>query len=207
MNSEYKILKELDSQRVLIQCNTCKNIFSYYKTNLYKFHHSSNKGNCIATLHRKIEAQYGKEFEEKFFQTANGAKNRVLNPNNKDYYAYKDLGFGFRDNFEFAELELEKFAEAAKTYGLKNISIDRIDGSKGYYHDNIRYVPMDINLRNKSICKEILCKNLNTGEISIYENAYRCGDVLNINPSRIRDCCVRENHYYKNLYSFEYLKV
>jgi len=200
---EYEIIDRND-QVTTIRCATCGRIHRYSTANVHKFHHSA-VGYCGRALHAEVAERYGKPIERKFFAIMRTAKNRVCNSRNKDHALYGRLSWGFTDSFHFASLELLPFVEAAQKYGLRNISIDRIDGRSGYVPGNIRWVPMADNLRNRQCVKAVQCLDLQTGSLTIWPSCQACGDALGIDNSRIWDCCNREhNHTYKGLYQFCY---
>lgn len=190
-----------DDIYVTIRCKKCGAIRIHNHTYSNIFKH----GQCCSTYYKElIINSYGKRVYEVFSSKYRGAKNRVLNPNNKDYFLYGKYEWGFEDFEDFMFSEFNKFIDASIKYGVDNLSIDRINGNFGYIKGNIRFIPMDLNLKNKDTIKPVKVLNINTGEEYEYENPRVCGLSLNINPSRVWECCNRDNHIYKNKYYFSY---
>ena len=96
-----------------------------------------------------IRNDLGYEAAEIFHRKYRIAKERCCNPNNKDYDKYKEK-FKFIDFVDFFNSCYEDFKKSYIRYG-KSLSIDRIDGDLGYEKGNVRFVPISINLKNKSI--------------------------------------------------------
>ncbi|MGL6107345.1 hypothetical protein [Romboutsia sp.] len=92
------------------------------------------------------------------------AKERCCNPNSKDYIRYKDK-FKFNDYTEYVNSCYNLYKKAYDIYGENNLSVDRIDNSKGYEKDNIRFVPMSINAENKEKIYPVMAVNIITKEI------------------------------------------
>ena len=168
--------------------------------NVKKFKHSDRAGHCAREMHRKIREKFGEEIEKKFFRTMRCAKNRATNPNNKDYDTYKDKGWKFSGSFDFVKSELFPFVEACEKYGVETVTIDRIDGARGYEPGNIRWVTMEQNLKNKPIIRPVRCENLRTGEVTFWENALVCAKAMHIKHARIWEVCNRPDHTYNGKY-------
>lgn len=199
----YNILHE-DCDKFFIECLTCGRKFYYSKENVYKFKHSEH-GYCGRLMHQEIRDLYGIDVERLFFSKMRAAKNRVTNPNNKDYKEYSKYGWGYKDAFDFTNNELLHFVSAVEEFNTTTLSIDRINGRLGYTPSNIRFVPMSINLQNKDKIREVISIDLESGEQCVWKSTKQCAEGLGIPYySRVYDCCNRDNHVYKNKYIFMY---
>ena len=187
---------------VVIQCIKCGAIRKHSRKYYNKFKHGQDCSIYYRTIIRNV---YGERTCHIFCSKYNSAKNRCTNINNKDYNTYSLYGWKFEDFSHFYICEFKNFINAVSVYGIENISIDRIDGNRGYEPGNIRFVPMFINLQNKSIIKKVKYTNLYTNEIKIFNSTKECGDALNIPYTRVWECCNRENKIYKNIHKFEFI--
>lgn len=102
----------------------------------------------------------------KLSETYRYVQSRCCNPKDKDYKLYKDK-MKFEDRALFLIGCEKPFKEALEKYDYKDLSIDRIDTTKGYELNNIRFVPMKINLQNKTYVKSVKMFNIETGCIII----------------------------------------
>ena len=94
-----------------------------------------------------ISISHTKPFsKDKIKVVFSGMKERCYNENNSDYKYYKDKGI---DEKWLNNPQL--FYEWAYANGYKEgLTIDRIDGTKGYSEDNCRFVTVKEQNRNKS---------------------------------------------------------
>lgn len=78
-------------------------------------------------------------------------KQRIENPNNKDYHNYGGRGLTIEyNNFtEFYEDQHEEYYEACKELGENNVSIDRINNDIGYCKNNIRWTNPQTQAKNR----------------------------------------------------------
>ena len=131
------------------------------------------------------------------------AKERCCNPNSKDYVRYKGK-FHFEDYTDYVNSCYGIYKEAYLIYGENNLSIDRIDNSKGYEHNNIRFVPMSINSQNKDEIYPVMAVNIITKQIlespslTKMANKYFNGKQTSLYQS------VTENRLYLNTWKIFY---
>jgi len=111
-------------------------------------------------------------------------KQRCYNPNNQHYQWYGAKGITICDDW-LGDNGLQNFFEWSLSHGYnENLTIDRIDSSKGYSPDNCQWVTSSSNsskahigISENTICKtvseqlKILCVKLN---ISVSELARLC---------------------------------
>jgi hypothetical protein len=133
---------------------------------------------CITKEKCKIEKPHLKHDKTKtrIYNIYNKMKNRYYNPNYFQYYLYGGKGIKvckeWKDNFI-------NFYNWAMNNGYKdNLSIDRIDGNKGYSPDNCRW----------ATAKE-QCRNLSTNINIEYKGQTHCltewAEILNINVATL----------------------
>lgn len=76
-----------------------------------------------------------------------GIKKRCLDKNHSTYKAYGGVGITIYDEWAY---DFEKFLAYVGKCPEKDSTIDRIDNSKGYFPDNVRWLPPDDQSRNKA---------------------------------------------------------
>lgn len=80
-------------------------------------------------------------------------KQRCYNPNNDNYPNYGKKGITICDDWRYS---FEKFRDWAKNNGYQdNLTIDRIDGTKGYFPENCRWVTTKVQNNNLSTNRKI----------------------------------------------------
>ncbi len=98
----------------------------------------------------------------RFYNSWRAMKERCTNPKNANtkYYMGKGIKlYPLWEVFENFKNDMhKKFLTKAKKYGEKNITIERIDGNKGYYPDNCRWATYKEQWRNKSNSRKITFK-------------------------------------------------
>lgn len=81
-----------------------------------------------------------------------GMKTRIFNPNDHSYHKYGGNGLTMCDEW----LDFAKFKEWAMGNGYSDeLTIDRIDNSKGYHPDNCRWVDMVVQQNNRT--NNVMC--------------------------------------------------
>lgn len=94
-----------------------------------------NRNRKLKKLRKKIESPWGKAYSN--------ARIRCLCPSVNKYEYYG--GRGIKCLLKTADVK-EAFIQA-KAWKMKQPSLDRIDSSKNYTKENIRFIPMDLNRR------------------------------------------------------------
>lgn len=152
-----------------LECNAEKTILikSLYKNTLYlnKPIHSLS---CSKYYMDLAKEELGEKVANKFHNLYRYSHERTCNPNNKDYYRYKGK-FGFKDYTHYHIACYDIYKNALRQYPYEKLSIDRIDNSKGYEPNNIRFVDIIENLKNREETRPILGVNIITGEKVIGE--------------------------------------
>ena len=149
-----------------------------------------------------IRNELGNDYANLFHDKYRIAKERCCNKNNKDYNSYKNKFF-FDDFSDFFDSCYDDFKKAILLYG-KNISIDRIDGSKGYEKGNIRFVPMSLNLKNKDLVIKTKITDTKTGKSLSFDSF---GEARNyLHESGAMFVALKKNRLYRKRYKVEEIK-
>ena len=154
---------------ITFRCECCGAIKSMEVKSLYKNNKnkkSTHGEKCTSYFFKLQDEELGEAHRKKFRKFYRYAKDRSTNPNNKDYENYKGK-WGFVDYPHYYLACWEEYKVALSIYGDASLSIDRIDGTKGYEEGNIRFVPMEVNLRNKDNVVPVRLENIATGEVFI----------------------------------------
>lgn len=159
-----------DYKYITYKCKICNAIRTVEIKSIFR---NSNKTKAkrhnqqCTTYHKnRIAEEIGYNAMMKLSETYRYVQSRCCNPKDKDYKLYKGK-MKFEDRALFLIGCEKPFKEALKKYDYKDLSIDRIDTTKGYELNNIRFVPMKINLQNKTYVKPVKMFNIETGCIII----------------------------------------
>lgn len=201
----YEVLK-IEGEIVRIRCSVCGAERTLQLKSLYRNENKVHNHFCSKYYLGLITKEYNREIATKFHDFYRMSHERCCNPNNKDYENYNGK-FKFRDFAEFALCCYPLYKEALKTHYYKELSIDRIDGSKGYEPGNIRFVTMQENLRNKPYIHPVKATNTTTGEVidaaSFRDLSIKMTGNTNITGSLIKACKIEK--LYKNIWKIEYI--
>lgn len=149
-----------------------------------------------------IRKELGDDLAEHFHTKYRSARERCYNPNNKDYDNYKGK-FAFKDFPDFFDNCYEDFKIAINKY-CSHVSIDRIDGDKGYEPGNIRFVPMSVNLQNKKTVKKVLVTDTFTGEKIPFKSFGEASRFLDASGAMFK--AYKNNKLYRKRYLIEDIK-
>lgn len=201
----YKII-EMNDRFVTIRCNECKAIKNISLKTLYRtdrIHNIFCSKYYIDICKKELGSDVGLHFHD-FYRHA---KERCTNPNNKDFKKYQGK-FKFKDFPEFFHYCYDSYKEAIKDNYYKELSIDRIDGSKGYEPGNVRFVSMTENLQNKPYVRPVKMTNIKTGEVietvSIGELARK---YRRISDAGALHRALKNNKIYKKEWKIEYIET
>ena len=168
----YTIISFYDENHKLLvnlKCDICGALKTLEAKSVYR--NSKDKLNlhnekCSSYYFSKQDEDMGIEHRKQFRAFYRYAKERCTNPNNKDYGRYKGK-WNFTDYVDYYHSCWEEYKKSTKLYPNQKLSIDRIDGKKGYEKGNVRFIPLEENLRNKVYVKSVRLENIITGEIII----------------------------------------
>ena len=118
-------------------------------------------------------------------------KQRINNPNNKDYknYGGRGLTTDYNNFNNFYDDLHEEYYKACDILGEQNVSMDRIDNDLGYVKGNIRWTDNITQANNKrmSITSEKIYCFSPTGEIYITDNKAKFATNHGFSPQSICD--------------------
>ena len=141
----------MNNNHVIITCKACKEDFEvpFWKSK----GHTTRCPNC---------RQNHKQTNTRLYQIWENMKQRCYNPNNTSYALYGGLGIIIQEDWKN---DFTKFHIWAHENGYReHLTIDRKDGSKGYFSDNCRWVTQTIQSRN---VKQV-SKNNSTGYKGVF---------------------------------------
>lgn len=136
--------------KYLLKCNICGTIKEKSSCDLTKkcgiTHKSCNKSK--------------RHFDKRFWDIYSDAKRRCNDPtrNRSQYYYYKGIKFELGEYEDFHQKCYKSYIEHCEKYGVKDTTLDRIDGNKNYSYDNIRWATrreQSLNKDLKAIGKKI----------------------------------------------------
>lgn len=173
------IIEIVDVKKRIVKCK-CLCGHEYNK-NLYKVtsptHQINHCGHCDAEFAKKHPNSTCKYKNQRLKHLFYGVLDRCYNANNKDYKNYGQKGI---DVYKEWVLDINKFCEWALENGYnESLSLDRIDGNKGYYPENCRWATMKQQQNNRcnNVRYEFGGKLLTVSEIS---------DIIGINYSTLK---------------------
>lgn len=159
--------KEKMVRRAIVECKVCLNHYEVDPNKLkYRKHCGCMKKNVIACKYAKTHPQLAQAIKHMI--------SRCYNEKDKDYYNYGAKGITIcnewlKDRNKFCKWSLENGFEENK-----KLSIDRIDGTKGYNPDNCRWADAKEqgrntrrNVLNMKLAEEIRSSNMS--QVSLAE--------------------------------------
>ena len=147
----------------------------------------------------KIREDIGQDGAKLFHDKYRISRERCSNPNNKDYNHYKGK-FKFKNLTDFYENCYEEFKQSYYKYG-KNLSIDRINGKLGYEPGNVRFVPMELNLKNKDCVVPVIVLDTLLDEIGQFNSIGEAKKA--VHGSGAFYAAYKNNRIYRNRYIIE----
>ena len=107
--------------------------------------HTTSCGCFIRDSLRERAVIHGKS-HDRLYQTWADMKTRCNNPNHKSYLHYGGRGITYASEWN----DFQVFYDFATTHGYDDsLTIDRIDVNKGYFPDNVKFVSLQEQTRNK----------------------------------------------------------
>lgn len=168
---------DMDYDTCTYKCLICNAIRTNSVNTMYSNINNQNYFHSIACseyYNNVVKKELGEEAAKIFYIKYRGALQRCTTPNAVGYKYYKGR-FKFDDFPDYFNNCYTSFKEGVKQYGLDNISIDRIDGNKGYEQGNIRFVPMSVNLANMPNVRPVAAYNEVTKQLLEAPNLNRLG--------------------------------
>lgn len=211
LNSNLELLNitvlNTNKEEVKFMCNVCGCTRTLKLKSLYKRGGEVHSEQCSKIINRKIEQEIGKDNLYVYRSLYRRSKERCCNPNSKDYNTYKGK-FNFKDFCHFYSETYHLFVQSLNEFPNETLSIDRIDNTLGYEPNNIRFVPMRINLQNKDCVRPIMCVNVITSEVLKFPSANSVAKNLLGNANKTSSVlrAIKNDSLYKNTWKFFYLK-
>lgn len=195
--------------KLKIKCNICgaikilaiDSIYSNYHSDIRSMHGES----CSKYFNDIGRKELGEKSFKKFREYYRFARERCCNKNSKDYPRYKGK-MKFNDFVEYFKSCYEEYKYALSKYGTDSkLSIDRIDGKKGYEDGNVRFVPMIINLKNKNVVIPVICVNIHTLEVVKADSVHElCTKYFDENKNSAISESIKQNRIYNNTWKIFY---
>lgn len=143
MINGFRIIKDLGyngkARRAIVECKVCKREYEAHP------HYLKERKHCGCFKKGSIVSRYNKTYP-RLGQAYKHMISRCYKKNDKDYYNYGARGITVCEEWKN---DRNKFCEWALNNGYTDeLSIDRIDSSKGYYPENCRWVSAKIQAQN-----------------------------------------------------------
>lgn len=207
-NLNVDIIK-FDEKKITVKCKVCDSIRELNIDSLYSNYYNSVRqmhGDSCSKYYNNIgKKELGDKIYKKFKESYRFAHERCCNPNCKDYNRYKGK-MKFVDYVDYFKCCYDNFKYAINKYGIDSkLSIDRIDGNKGYEKGNVRFVPILINLKNKDIVIPVIGVNINTLEVIQADSVNElCTIYFDENKVSAIAKSIKENRFYNNVWKIFY---
>lgn len=129
--------------KYLLKCKICETI---------KEKSSCEISSKVGLTHKSCNKR-NRTFDKRFWDIYAGAKKRCSGKDlkNNQYYYDKGIKFELGDYEDFYQKCYKSYQEHCKQYGIKNTTLDRIDGNKNYSYDNIKWATMKEQNLNKDL--------------------------------------------------------
>ena len=204
---EYDIeIINIDEYECIYKCLVCGAIKKHSLNSMqrqFKKNNTLHSESCSKYFNKVIKDKLGDKCLKQFRSFYRYARERCCNPNSKDFVRYKGK-FKFRDFTEYANACLSEYENAYKIYGENNLSIDRVDNSKGYEVGNIRFVPMRINAKNKDSIYPVMAVNILDKTIIESDSLTELADEYFEGKTTSLYQSVQENRLYLNKWKIFY---
>lgn len=194
---------DIINNKMTIKCNECDAIKTLKIDSIYGNNHKNTKsmhGDSCSKYYNDIgRKELGETTFKKFKEHYRFAHERCCNPNCKDYKRYKGK-MKFKDYVDYFKCCYEEYKKDLNKYGNDvKLTIDRIDGNKGYEKGNVRFVPLLINNRNKDTIIPVIAVNIQTLEVIKAESVNDLSEkYFEGNKASAITNAIRQNRFYNN---------
>jgi uncharacterized protein YlaI len=131
--------------------------------------------------------------ENRMYNAWANMKQRCDNPKNTAYKAYGAKGIKYCERWK----DFKNFEEDMYIQNIKDLTLDRIDNTKGYYKDNCQWIKRSENI-SKDKTKEIIKLDLEGNELARYTSAKEAAEKEGIKyPAAITRVARGERKAYK----------
>lgn len=197
----YKILS-INDKFTTIQCNDCGAIKNLQIASLArnKDAHIHNQF-CAKYYLNQAKIEIGNRAALNFHNTYRYIHERCCSSKCKDYKRYHGK-LKYKDFCEYYKDCYPIYKEALKTHDSQELTIDRIDGTKGYEPENIRFVTMTENLRNKPNVKAVKATNTKTDTVITGVSFGDLANKFNCYPSVIHRA-YKKHYLYRKVWKIE----
>lgn len=200
---------EQNNNKLKIKCKVCEAIRTLTIESIYSNYHSELRSmhgeSCSKYFNDIGRKELGERSFKKFREHYRFARERCCNPNSKDYERYQGK-MKFKDFVEYFKSCFHLYKQSLAQYGADvKLSIDRIDGNKGYESGNIRFVPMIVNLKNKDIIIPVIGVNIHTLEVIKANSVHELCDIyFDENKCSAISESIKQNRIYNNTWKIFY---
>lgn len=179
--------RDSNGRRLLLKCNKCRMILrSTSRTFLAEQYHHTICSRYIV-MHKLGDRTC------RFYSIWSNMRNRTTNPNSDHYKYYGAKGIdseAFKYFIDFYEHMYESFLEKSNEIGEENVSLERIDNTKGYSIENCIWIDKKLQCKNKTSFIKFRAKNKIDNSI--------------IESTNLKDFCENNNLRYKYVYAMLY---
>lgn len=139
-------------RRVNVKC-VCGKVFEIFLDSLTKKSPTKSCGCLTSKILKEQKTKHG-DCRTEMYQRWCGMKSRCYNKNDKRYSDWGGRGIQVCDEWVSDYKAFELWARSNGGVDGKKLQIDRIDNNKGYSPDNCRFIPCQINSRNRRVRKD-----------------------------------------------------
>lgn len=113
---------------------------------------------------------------------------RTRNPNHSkfEYYGGRGITCEYESFIDFYDDLYESFVVACKEYGIRNVSLDRIDNDKGYQNGNVRWTTKLVQQTNTRRKRYFIATK--GDQVVLSNNPMEFGRRFNVNGRSVGNC-------------------
>lgn len=127
------------------------------------------------------------EWDEKFYIRYQSMRTRTTNKNNPSWEYYKNISSDYYKYYvDFYDDMHESYLKHLEKYGYSNTTLDRIDPTKDYCFDNIRWATKaEQNNNTRKHQRKFLAHNIETNEIMYFSNQTEFAEYINVGKTSV----------------------